>query len=118
MQCQGTLLMSWGPCRCLEALRLQDMLQAIRRYFFMGAGDWADALVAAHSAAGPSLEPHSLHACHSMLDMALQVQRSAGTAAIPAISCASQSRALDVREWLAWVQGGLQRRLETHHLPC
>ncbi len=39
----------------------------------MGAGDWADALVSAYCSAGPSLEPHSLHACHSMLGTALQV---------------------------------------------
>lgn len=39
----------------------------------MGAGDWADALVSAFCSAGPSLEPHSLHACHSMLGAALQV---------------------------------------------
>ena len=39
----------------------------------MGAGDWADALVSAYCSAGPSLAPLSLHACHSMLDTALQV---------------------------------------------
>ena len=65
--------MAEGSCRCLEALQLQSTLQAIRRYHFMGAGDWADALVSAYCAAGPSLEPHSPHACLSMLDTALQV---------------------------------------------
>ena len=62
--------MAKAVCRCLAALQLQATLQAIRRYHFMGAGDWADALVSAY---GPSLEPHSPYACLSMLDAALQV---------------------------------------------
>ena len=69
-------------CRCLEALQLQATLQAIQRYFFMGAGDWADALVSAYCFAGPSPEPHSLHACHSMLDAALQVIPLAGVCCV------------------------------------
>ena len=69
-------------CRCLEALQLQAPLQAIQRYFFMGAGDWADALVSAYCSAGPSPEPHSLHACHSMLDAALQVIPLAGVCCV------------------------------------
>ena len=71
--CPAKIFMAEAPCSCLDALQLQATLQAIRRYHFMGAGDWADALVSAYCAAGPSLEPHSPHACLSMLDTALKV---------------------------------------------
>jgi hypothetical protein len=43
----------------------------------MGAGDWADALVASYCAAGPSLEPHSAYACACMLGAALQASAAA-----------------------------------------
>ena len=90
---QGKRMMEEICCRCLEALQLPATLQTIQRYFFMGAGDWADALVAAYCAVGPSLEPQSLHACHSMLGTALQVGRCAR---FPPCSCCMRSEGCQV----------------------
>lgn len=58
--------------RCLEAAGLEQTLHALQRYFFMGAGDWADALIAGLCRASLAVEPFLLHELQSTLDAAIQ----------------------------------------------
>lgn len=60
--------------RCMEAVGLEQMLHALHRYFFMGAGDWADALVTGLCRASLAVEPFLLHELQSTLDAAIQAR--------------------------------------------
>jgi hypothetical protein len=57
----------------MDAMGLEPTLHALHRYFFMGAGDWADALAAGLCQASPAVEPFMLHEMQHVLDTAAQV---------------------------------------------
>lgn len=57
----------------LEELRVLEHLEALRRAFFMGAGDWADAFAGALAAHADSLEPLGQHALERLLAGSLRV---------------------------------------------
>jgi hypothetical protein len=57
----------------LDELQLLQHLEALRRAFFMGAGDWADAFMATLGAHADSLEPLSQHTLERMLQDAVRV---------------------------------------------
>ena len=60
--------------RSLEHAGLQGALRACARYFFLGAGDWADALVRLLCASRLGQEPLLLHGLGALLDAAVQVR--------------------------------------------
>ncbi|BDA47345.1 probable gamma-tubulin complex component 6 at C-terminar half [Coccomyxa sp. Obi] len=57
--------------RCLEQMGLEDMLAALERYMFMGAGDWAAALVQELSDASLLVELPGPHDLPRILDSAI-----------------------------------------------
>ncbi len=61
-------------CRCLEHLGLGEALAALERYAFMGAGDWAAALVEQLADASISVEVPGPHDLHRMLDATVLVR--------------------------------------------
>ncbi|KAL4440501.1 hypothetical protein ABPG75_003502 [Micractinium tetrahymenae] len=56
----------------LDELKVLDHLEALRRFFFMGAGDWADALVAHLGAHADALVPVSAHQLEAALAEAIR----------------------------------------------
>ena len=63
------------PRRCLERCGLSEALAACVRYFYLGAGDWADALVCGLLSGGvpPGLAPEQQqHALDRLLEAAVQ----------------------------------------------
>ena len=56
------------PCRLfLDQHRLLEHLEALRRFFFMGAGDWGDALVGRLGAHADALRPLAGHQAEAAL---------------------------------------------------
>ncbi|PSC71851.1 phosphatase 2C 22 [Micractinium conductrix] len=56
----------------LDELKVLEQLEALRRYFFMGAGDWADALVATLGAHADALRPLASHQLEAALAEAIR----------------------------------------------
>lgn len=71
-----------GCVRCLEQPGLEEVLAALERYCFMGAGDWADTLVQLMGTANLSVEPTTPHDLHRMLDTAVLVRCPQTTSAL------------------------------------
>lgn len=68
------------PCRLfLDELKVLEHLEAMRRLFFMGAGDFGEALVAALGAHADSLAPLTQHGLERMVQDATRASGAAGT---------------------------------------
>ena len=61
----------------LDELKVLDHLEALRRFFFQGAGDWADALAQRLGAHADTLAPLAGHQAEALLADAARVGEGA-----------------------------------------
>ena len=84
-------------CRCLEREGLSAALRACERYFFLGLGDWGDALVGGLCAGRLAAQPLATHSLDKLLEAAVQVACTISTAQKQAAKAASAWLSPDIR---------------------